>query len=226
MSLPLRSGLMSPQYTAPSPNAASPFFKHMVNPPSTTTTIQSSATNYPTEEYRAGRTVSKALTIENIIKIDNPEGRNDSRERIIQLGGKRSEYGTVRQSSKSPNERKITITYDTTKRTLNSSNNNLTSNKPNSGSNPIEVTTKIIQPSSSPRGIGSVLAEERNKSGSRERPRMMQVVSSGLANITTSSSHNSNSNQPFLKFQSPPPRIESGKPSSPQMVINSYRQSD
>lgn len=51
--LPLRSGLMSPQYSQPqSPNSTSPFFKQVTNPPSTTTTIQSSAANYQAASYQ------------------------------------------------------------------------------------------------------------------------------------------------------------------------------
>jgi hypothetical protein len=126
----------------------------MANPPSTTTTIQSTNVSPHAntfDDYRMAKPSTKAMNIENTIKIENIETRRDSQERITQLGSSNSRsHATIfRQSSQSPAERKITITYDTTKRIFNNNNFSKTANKPHTG-DPIEVVTRISQ-NTSPR---------------------------------------------------------------------------
>jgi hypothetical protein len=110
----------------------------LVNPHSTTTTIQSSNVSPQInviDNHRVIKSPTQVMTFENIVKIDNQESRKDSKERIIQVGSSNPHNNTttVRQSSKSPDERKITITYDTTKRVLNNTNSGKTVSKPNTG---------------------------------------------------------------------------------------------
>lgn len=84
------------------------------------------------------------------------------------------------------NERKITVTYDTTKRAA--TNQNIYNNTVvKSSNNPVEIVTKIT--THSPR----IVKEERNKSNSRERPKLIQI---------------GGNTRPSVQFSSPPPRLD------------------
>lgn len=126
------------------------------------------------------------MRVDNRVKDDSME-RNRHQSYVV------SEQPTTtikNQSSKSPPDRKITVTYDTTKRSTNqnhSTYNNNTVIKSGSNTGPIEVVTKIT--THSPR---VQVKEEKNKSGSRERPKIIQI---------------GGNTRPSVQFSSPPARL-------------------
>lgn len=132
----------------------------------------------PADEYRLNTAPRKSTVVENVVRI---EKKDDSIDRLRRQN--EAPTTTLRnQSPHSPPERKITVTYDTTKRASNQSVfSNNTVVKPGNASGPIEVVTKITTHS------------PRNRSGSRERPKIIQI---------------GGNTRPSGQFSSPPPRLE------------------